>query len=120
MHFPIGYQSDVPPRTAGSLLIATEVSMGSVKVDTMSMTMKVSFTLNMNWLDNRLQYINVKEKTSLNKLPNAIVKKAWAPTVSFVNTEEGHKTMTDADALMVIYKQTNSSYSDSSTPEEGL
>ena len=120
VRFPIGYQSDVPPRTIGSLLIATDVTIDSVKVDTMSMIMKVSFRLNMDWFDNRLQYINVKDKTSLNKIPTAIVKKVWAPTVSFVNTEEGHSTVTDSEALMLIYKQSNSSFSDSSSPEEGL
>ena len=117
---PQGYQSDVPPRTLGSLMITSNVTIDSVKVDTLSMIMKVSFKLNMAWVDNRLQYINVKEKTSLNKVKFHIVREVWSPIVSFVNTEEGHRTIIDSEAQMVIYKQSNSSYSDSSTPEEGL
>ena len=59
----------------------------SIDVDTMLMSMFVSYEFKMSWFDNRLQYLNLKYLSSLNVLPLSIIEEIWSPSVSFANTK---------------------------------
>ena len=59
----------------------------SIDVDTMLMSMFVSYEFEMSWFDNRLQYLNLKYLSSLNVLPLSTIEQVWSPAVAFANTK---------------------------------
>ncbi|KAG7165420.1 Glycine receptor subunit alpha-2-like 3 [Homarus americanus] len=97
--FPDNYQKDVSPRPRGihkdSVPITVEFLIESISVDTEGMAMKLSFEILLTWTDERLQYQNLKEDESLNKLPMSTIHKLWAPLLRFVNTDGNHHTQVD-------------------------
>uniref|UniRef100_A0A6A7FW06 Glycine receptor subunit alpha-2-like n=1 Tax=Hirondellea gigas TaxID=1518452 RepID=A0A6A7FW06_9CRUS len=120
--FPAGYQYDLPPRqtslTESVLPVVANITIKSITVDTMLMSMFVSYEFEMTWYDNRLKYLNFKKKTSLNILPYDQVREVWSPAVSFSNTEGGHSTVVDIKTAMFITRLANSTGRDLSVPAE--
>lgn len=121
--FPQDYQRHLPPRLSGdeelSLPIILNVTMETIAVKTLDMTMEIAYEVAMTWIDNRLEYLNLKVNDSLNKLHNKTVKKLWIPQVNFINTDNIHHTRIDEDVVMFIRRQVQDFTMDQAAPAEG-
>ncbi|XP_071533859.1 uncharacterized protein [Panulirus ornatus] len=110
--FPRDYQDHLPPRASGidqkSLPIIVTINIESLSVQTMEMTMEVSYRLELTWLDNRLQYQNLKVENTLNILPASTVDRLWTPQVDFINTIGNHHTLMDVDTIMLVTRLADS------------
>lgn len=81
--------------------------------------MEVAYEIAMTWIDNRLNYLNLKANDSLNKLDIDAVRKLWIPQVNFINTDNIHRTRIDEDVVMFIHRRVNKFYMDPAAPAEG-
>ncbi|XP_066973211.1 uncharacterized protein [Macrobrachium rosenbergii] len=119
---PDDYQEQLPPRStqnsSDSLLIILLVSIETLSVDTLAMTMEVSYELMLTWEDSRLQYLNLKVSNTLNILEDEAMSSLWTPEVSFINTNDNHHTRVDADATMMIDRRAETRTRDEAAPEE--
>lgn len=122
--FPRDYQNHLPPRAGGmhdrSLPIVLTMNVESLTVKTMEMTMEVSYQLELTWVDNRLQYQNLKVKNTLNILPASTVARLWTPQVSFINTIGNQHTLMDVDTIMLVDRVEDSIGRNNTAPAEGL
>uniref|UniRef100_A0A0P4WGZ1 C-type lectin domain-containing protein n=1 Tax=Scylla olivacea TaxID=85551 RepID=A0A0P4WGZ1_SCYOL len=122
--FPEDYQNHLPPRLEQegggvSLPITLTVGVESLGVNTLAMTLEVSYTLSLTWVDNRLLYRNLKHNSNLNVLSLATVRLLWAPEVAFVNTVDGHHTKMDYETNVRVNRLANAVERNSSSPAEG-
>ena len=53
------------------------------------MYFSMKFNVWLEWMDNRLQYQNLKSNTYMNIVPSELSSKLWKPTLAFVNNNEG-------------------------------
>lgn len=83
------------------------------------MKMEVAYEIAMTWIDNRLNYLNLKANHSLNKLDIEAVRKLWVPQVNFINTDNIHRTHIDEDVVMFIHRRVHKFYMDPAAPAEG-
>ena len=121
---PKDYQNHVPTRLEHgegeiSLPVTFNVSVESLGVETLTMTLEVSHTLSLTWVDSRLYYRNLKENSSLNVLSLATMKLLWAPEVNFVNTIDGHHTWMDYETTVTINRRATATGRNNSSPGEG-
>ncbi|KAG7160999.1 Glutamate-gated chloride channel subunit beta-like 1 [Homarus americanus] len=120
--FPRDYQRHLPPRLSGeddvSLPIILNVTMETIAVQTLDMTMEIAYEVAMTWMDNRLNYLNLKVNDSLNKLHIDTVRKLWIPQVNFINTDNIHRTHIDEDVVMFIHRSVNDFFMDKAAPAE--
>ena len=126
--FPPDYKDDLPPRGNGEnaddisdtrLPVSLIMVLETLTIDTTQMTMHLTYKLTLIWLDNRLQYLNMKTNDSLNKLPFSTTEKLWTPLVGYVNTEGNQHTYVDIEATMHALKRSLPSHTDDSAPAEG-
>ena len=122
--FPKDYKNDLPPRGNGNgvdtrLPVTLEIILETLNVDTTQMTMHLTYKLTLVWLDNRLQYLNMKANDSLNKLPYNTMTELWSPIVGYVNTEGNQHTYVDIEASMHALRRSPPSFVDDSAPAEG-
>lgn len=93
--------------------------METIAVQTLEMTMEVAYEIAMTWLDNRLNYLNLKANDSLNKLDIEAVERLWVPQVNFINTDNIQRTRIDEDVVMFIRRRVHKFYMDPAAPAEG-
>lgn len=122
--FPEQYQNHLPPRVEqeekeASLPVTLSVSVESLGVDTLAMTIEVSYTLALTWVDNRLQYRNLKVNSTLNVLSANTMLLLWTPELSFVNTVDGRRTVMDHDTSVWIERRTKAIGRNDSASAEG-
>lgn len=121
--FTQDYQRHLPPRLSGdeelSLPIILNVTIETIAVQTLDMTMEMAYEIAMTWLDNRLNYLNLKANDSLNKLHISTVRKLWIPQINFINTDNIHHTHIDEDAVMFIRRSVEDFLMDEAAPAEG-
>lgn len=122
--FPKDYQYHLPPRVEQeqgeiSLPITLSVTVDSLGVDTLAMTLEVSYTLALTWVDNRLQYRNLKVNSTLNVLSATTMRLLWTPVVSFVNTVDGRRTVMDESTTITIQRRTEAIGRNDSASAEG-
>lgn len=120
IRIPAFYRKDIPPpATADSPLPVTmHVTIDKVDVDTRTMLMFVNFNLNMTWRDPRLQFINLNNDFTFNRMKQEYVNNIWTPKVDFTNTEGNHITQLDDQATMMVTRLGESILGDYSLPEE--
>ena len=96
-----GYNKRVPPITAKSALDRTIVPvsvavsivlMEVVSIDEVDHSIQLQFEVILNWKDNRATYLNLKEKTALNKMTEEDIKRLWLPLIIYTNTDQKKTT----------------------------
>ena len=96
-----GYNKRVPPISAENALEDTivPVSVGVsivlmevVSIDEVDHSIQLQFEVILNWKENRATYMNLKEKTALNKLVEEDVKRIWLPLIIYTNTDQKKTT----------------------------
>ena len=96
-----GYNKRVPPITAKSALDRTivPVSVGVsivlmevVSIDEVDHSIQLQFEVILNWAENRATYLNLKEKTALNKMTEEDIKRLWLPLLIYTNTDQKKTT----------------------------
>ena len=100
------YNKMVPPITTVSdsdftvVPIAVNISLDLlkvIKIDQEINKIDFQFQITLEWRDNRLTYLNLKQKTSLNALTKKEVKSLWVPLVTYDNTDQKELTRLGMD-----------------------
>lgn len=120
IRIPPFYRRDIPPpgTSEAPLPVTMHVTIDKVDVDTRTMLMFVNFNLNMTWRDPRLQFINLNNDFSFNRVKQEYVNNIWTPKVDFTNTEGNHITQLDDQATMMVTREGESILGDYTLPEE--
>ena len=101
MVLKVGYNKRVPPITAKSALDRTivPVSVGVsivlmevVSIDEVDHSIQLQFEVILNWAENRATYLNLKDKTALNKMTEEDIKRLWLPLLIYTNTDQKKTT----------------------------
>ena len=104
--FPQDYHQHLPPRVPGKenskLPVVIRFTIKSIDVQTVKMSMKLSYELEMNWFDNRLNYFNLKANDSLNNPRLDAMMKLWSPLVKLLNTDTIDQPLLAEDANTVV------------------
>ncbi|XP_076046337.1 uncharacterized protein LOC143028315 [Oratosquilla oratoria] len=103
---PVDYKKGLPPRASGegsaTLPILLTVTIESMSLETTLMTMRLSYSFQMTWYDNRIDFYNLKRNVSLNLVPYGTIVDLWSPVIGFVNTDGNQHTQVDVEVSMAI------------------
>ncbi|XP_068223058.1 uncharacterized protein [Palaemon carinicauda] len=106
--FPDDYQKRLPPRVPrvenAIVEIILNVIIKSISIFTVDMSMQLSYELGMEWLDGRLEYLNLKANKSLNAPKVDTMMKLWSPIVRRLNTDTIDENLLSEDALASIQR----------------
>ena len=95
------YNKRVPPISAKSALdftivpVSVEVSivlMEVVSIDEVDHSIQLQFEVVLSWRENRATYLNLKEKTALNKMKEEDIRQLWLPLIIYTNTDQKKTT----------------------------
>ncbi|KAK3850714.1 hypothetical protein Pcinc_042595 [Petrolisthes cinctipes] len=104
--FPSDYHQHLPPRVPGKedskLPVIIKFIIKSIDVQTVKMTMKLSYEIEMSWFDNRLNYFNLKTNDSLNSPRLDTMRKLWSPLVKLLNTDTIDSSLLADDATTLV------------------
>lgn len=121
--FPEDYHQHLPPRVPGKedskLPVVIKITIKSIDVQTVKMSMKLSYELEMNWYDNRLNYFNLKVNESLNNPRLDTMMKLWSPLVKLLNTDTIDQSLLAEDANTVVKRMTKPLGRDDGAAAEG-
>ena len=101
-----GYNRRVPPITAASatdrtivpvLVNISIVLMEVVSMDEVDHSIELQFEIILNWKENRAAYLNLKQKTALNKMTDEDIKRLWLPLIIYTNTDQKRTTRLGMD-----------------------
>ena len=94
-----GYNKNIPPIDSGpdGSVIPADVKisivlMKVVEIEEVDHSIHIQFMISMQWKENRVNYHNLKKKTSLNALAEKDVNKLWLPLVVYDNTDQKQTT----------------------------
>ncbi|KAG0726719.1 Gamma-aminobutyric acid receptor subunit rho-3 [Chionoecetes opilio] len=124
VRFPPIYRPDLPPvvnsrnNESSPLPVTVRVIIESADVDTPSMHMHVNLNVSMTWQEARLNFLNLNEDYTLNRVPYETMRKVWVPVIDFTNTKGIHITQTDHQATMVVNMHGKPKLGDETRPEE--
>ncbi|ROT75706.1 putative basement membrane-specific heparan sulfate proteoglycan core protein, partial [Penaeus vannamei] len=104
--FPEDYHKHLPPRKPGKeegfLPVVIKVIIKSIDIQTVMMSMQLSYEIEMSWYDNRLEFRNLKVNDSLNSPLVARMMELWSPLVKLLNTDTIDKILLAEDATTVV------------------
>ncbi|XP_069977730.1 uncharacterized protein [Penaeus vannamei] len=110
---PPGYNTNIPPpspRKEKPLDVKLDVQLIAFpSIVTQDLSMTVTFKLSLQWTDVRLNYLNLKEDRSLNKLSSEEVADIWTPRVHFSNALGNVFTNLDAGSRLECLRESPSS-----------
>ena len=93
--FENNYNKNIPPITSdqdGRVIPAqvgiSKILMKVVEIEEVAHAIHLQFQIKMQWKENRVKYQNLKDKTSLNALPNSDISLLWLPLVIYDNTDQ--------------------------------
>ena len=97
-----GYNNKIPPiSVAGStndltlvpVLVSISITlMKVVEIEETDHSIHLQFQISLQWKENRVKYLNLKRKTSLNALTALEVNHLWMPLVIYDNTDQKEST----------------------------
>ena len=100
--FENNYNKNIPPfeetiNEKGEEVAQTNVRisitlMKVVEIEEVDHSIHIQFMISMQWKENRVNYHNLKKKTSLNALAEKDVNKLWLPLVVYDNTDQKQTT----------------------------
>ena len=64
--------------------------------------LKLKFTLQLTWVDARLELYNIKVEESKNIISMEELSRIWLPVVIFHNTERGQRSENDEESFATI------------------
>lgn len=121
---PPGYNTNIPPPSAwkGNPL---DVKLGIQliafpSIVTQDLSMTATFKLSLQWKDIRLNYLNLKEDRSLNKLSSKDVDDIWTPRVHFSNALGNVFTNLGPGSRLECLRESPSSPGPPHLPVEGM
>ncbi|KAK4304085.1 hypothetical protein Pmani_023955 [Petrolisthes manimaculis] len=104
--FPSDYHQHLPPRVPGKedskLPVIVKFIIKSIDVETVKMSMQLSYEIEMSWFDNRLNYFNLKTNDSLNSPRLDTMRKLWSPLVKLLNTDTIDSSLLADDATTLV------------------
>ncbi|KAK7081121.1 hypothetical protein SK128_027947 [Halocaridina rubra] len=104
--FPADYHKHLPPRIPrddhSNVPVVVHVLIKSINVRTVAMTMDLSYELEMDWFDGRLEYLNLKKNESLNAPRVNTMMKLWSPIVRLLNTDTIDMNLLTEDAVTLV------------------
>ena len=71
--------------------------------------LKLKFKINLQWMDARVSFYNIKIDETMNSLSLEEQTKLWTPTIVFWNTEEQLKTVNDMNTFASVKRSGNGS-----------
>ena len=97
--FKNNYNKNIPPigQTDDGSSVPAEVSisitlMKVVEIEEVDHSIHLQFQISLQWKENRVQYQNLKEKTSLNALTEEDIETIWLPLIVYDNTDQKEVT----------------------------
>ena len=63
-----------------------------VDIEEPAHSIHLQFEIDLRWKENRVKYLNLKEKTALNALTEKDIAEMWLPLVIYVNTDQAETT----------------------------
>ena len=93
------YNKDIPPieKKKDGSIIPTKVNisiilMKVVEIEEIDHSIHLQFQISLQWNENRVQYLNLKNETSLNALTDDYIKTLWLPLIVYDNTDQKEVT----------------------------
>ena len=80
--------------------------------------LQLKFSLEMSWVDSRLEFYNIKRDETMNIISIDELNKIWLPTIIFHNTERGQRTINDDESFATINRLQEGVISDSTVRED--
>ena len=71
--------------------------------------MKLKFKINLEWMDARVTFYNIKTDEKMNSLTLDEQLSVWTPTIVFWNTKEQLRTLNDKNTFASIRREGNGS-----------
>ncbi|TRY70496.1 hypothetical protein TCAL_02367 [Tigriopus californicus] len=100
------YIKDIPAPPQGDLTLtpinASVEILSILSIDEVDSYITLQFQLNLEWIDSRLTFQNLKEDSFLNTLNSMDKKKIWIPEVLFFNTEEKEESINDEKSYITV------------------
>ena len=97
--FENGYNKNIPPIKrafdGGPIPAGVSISITLLKVvdiDETGHSIHLQFEISLRWKENRVEYRNLKEKTSINALTEGEIRQLWLPLVIYQNTDQREST----------------------------
>ncbi len=90
------------------------------KIQEMEMSMRVKFSVNLSWLDQRLSFINLKNETGLNAILGQEIESIWFPSLTFNNALEDRKILSDEWSKLNINRQGSGHKNSVEEPDEAI
>ena len=101
-----GYNRKVPPITSVSSTWRSEADdrvvpvpvnisitlMKVVEIEETDHSIHLQFEISLEWRENRVKYLNLKRKTSLNALKKVDIEDLWLPLIIYDNTDQKQST----------------------------
>ena len=122
-----GYNKRVPPIKSDQGPVDVSVSIDLLKVvdiDEDDYSIEIQFKIKMKWIENRATYQNLKNKDSLNALPQEDFEMLWLPIVIYENTDQKETTRLgefgngEWDTQVIVKKEGNHSTSGMNSLDE--
>ena len=102
--FKNNYKKEIPPieMAEDGRVIPTKVNisitlMKVVEIEEVDHSIHLQFQISLSWKENRVEYQNLKEQTSLNALTDDDMKAIWHPLIVFDNTDQKEVTRLGMD-----------------------
>ncbi|XP_037779746.1 glycine receptor subunit alpha-2-like [Penaeus monodon] len=110
---PPGYNTNIPPpspQKENPLDVKVGIQLIAFpSIVTQDLSMTATFKLSLQWKDVRLNYLNLKEDRSLNKLSSEEVADIWTPRVHFSNALGNVFTNLDPGSTLECLRESPSS-----------
>ena len=97
--FENGYNKNIPPIKrafdGGPIPAGVSISITLLKVvdiDETGHSIHLQFEISLRWKENRVEYRNLKKKTSINALTEGEIRQLWLPLVIYQNTDQREST----------------------------
>ena len=84
--------------------VTADIDVVSImELEAINQFVTVQMNLRLNWLDPRIEMVNLHEDENLNTLNAANRQRIWTPRVLFFNTEDKMTTKTDDEVCSTIF-----------------
>ena len=90
LHLTTSYKKTIPPKDA-SVNVSIDV-LKIVSIEETTFSTNIQFQVTLEWHDERMQFHNLKNKSSENKMEDAAIEQLWLPVVIFENTDQMEST----------------------------
>ena len=90
LHLTTSYKKTIPPKDA-SVNVSIDV-LKIVSIEETTYSTNIQFQVTLEWHDERMQFHNLKNKSSENKMEDDAIRKLWLPVLIFENTDQKEST----------------------------